>query len=75
MKIPTIHPDLKEFLHCLKQQEVRFVVGGSYVMAVLGRPRFGLAQFVKAKRAAGRAIDLADLALLEEAGLLDGDEF
>jgi predicted nucleotidyltransferase len=156
MKIPTIHPDLKEFLRCLKQQEVRFVVGGSYVMAVLGRPRFtkdidilvepsaenaarlsaalhefgytelaraarshfaredrmatlgvppvaidiltsftglsfaeawqgrtmvdidgeaipflGLAQFVKTKRATGRSIDIADLALLEQAGLLD----
>jgi N-methylhydantoinase B/oxoprolinase/acetone carboxylase alpha subunit len=31
-------------------------------------------QFVRAKRAAGRAIDMADLALLEEAGLLDGQE-
>ncbi len=156
MKTPTIHPDLKEFLNCLKVHEVRFVVGGSYVMAILGRPRFtkdidilvepteanasrlsvalhefgyvelarvaehhfakkermatlgvppvaidiltsftglsfneawqgrtmvdidgdsipflGLAEFVKTKRATGRPIDRADLALLEQAGLLD----
>ncbi len=36
---PNIHRDLKEFLLSLKRHGVRFVVGGSYVMAVLGRPR------------------------------------
>lgn len=39
MKV-VIHPDLKEFLFCLKSGDVRFLVIGAYVLATLGRPRF-----------------------------------
>jgi len=156
----VLHPDLKEFLLCLKRADVKFVVIGAYVLATLGRPRYsddldvfveasgenaeaiaealiafggfeqlarvvrdhlsepdrmitigrpplaidvttgidGLtfveawttrreleieghiipflskAAYVRTKRAAGRPKDLADLALLEEAGLLDDVE-
>jgi len=155
----VLHPDLKEFLLCLKRRDVRFVVIGAYVLATLGRPRFsddldvfvepsrenaeaiasalrefggfeelasvvpdhlstsdrmisigraplaidvttgidgvsfaeawagrneleieehtipflGKAEYIRTKRAAGRPKDLADLALLREAGLMDDE--
>ena len=37
---PKLHPDLKEFLCCLVDHRVRFVVLGGHVLATLGRPRF-----------------------------------
>lgn len=37
---PKIPPDLKEFLFCLQDHGVRFVVAGAYVLATLGRPRY-----------------------------------
>jgi hypothetical protein len=156
----VLHPDLKEFLFCLKRHDVKFVVIGAYVLATLGRPRYSddldvfvepspenadaiaraliafggfhelaqvvpdhlsnpdrmitigrpplaidmttgidgvtfaeawstrreidiegqgipflaKAEYVRTKRAAGRPKDLADLALLQEAGLLDDVE-
>jgi hypothetical protein len=40
MKTPKLHPDLREFLCCLTDHRVRFVVLGGHVLATLGRPRF-----------------------------------
>ena len=40
MTTPKLHPDLKEFLSCLSDHRVRFVVLGGHVLATLGRPRF-----------------------------------
>jgi len=37
---PKIPHDLKEFLFCLLDHDVRFVVAGAYVLATLGRPRY-----------------------------------
>ncbi|MDH5675466.1 MAG: nucleotidyltransferase [Myxococcales bacterium] len=37
---PKIPPDLREFLFCLLDHGVRFVVAGAYVLATLGRPRY-----------------------------------
>jgi hypothetical protein len=40
MKTPQLHPDLKEFLLCLRGHDVVFVVIGAHVLATLGRPRY-----------------------------------
>jgi hypothetical protein len=40
MTTPKLHPDLKEFLCCLEDHRVRFVVLGGHVLATLGRPRY-----------------------------------
>jgi hypothetical protein len=40
MTTPKLHPDLKEFLCCLDDHRVRFVVLGGHVLATLGRPRY-----------------------------------
>lgn len=40
MTIPKLHPNLKEFLCCLSDHRVRFVVLGGHVLATLGRPRY-----------------------------------
>src|SRR6478672_990700 len=40
MTTPKLHPDLSEFLCCLVDHRVRFVVLGAHVLATLGRPRF-----------------------------------
>jgi hypothetical protein len=40
MTTPKLHPDSKEFLCCLADHRVRFVVLGGHVLATLGRPRF-----------------------------------
>jgi hypothetical protein len=40
MTTPKLHPDLKEFLCCLADHRVRFVVLGGHVLATLGRPRY-----------------------------------
>jgi hypothetical protein len=37
---PKIPQDLKEFLFCLQDHNVKFVVAGAYVLATLGRPRY-----------------------------------
>lgn len=37
---PRIPQDLKEFMFCLQDHGVRFVVAGAYVLATLGRPRY-----------------------------------
>jgi hypothetical protein len=37
---PKIPRDLKEFLFCLQDHGVKFVVAGAYVLATLGRPRY-----------------------------------
>lgn len=39
MSAPTLHPDFKEFLLCLKSHGVRFMIVGAHALAVLGRPR------------------------------------
>jgi hypothetical protein len=39
MKTLNLHPDFREFLFCLLDHKVRFLVAGAYVLAVLGRPR------------------------------------
>lgn len=36
----SLHPDLREFLCCLADHRVRFVVIGAHALATLGRPRF-----------------------------------
>ena len=40
MTTPKLHPDLKEFLCCLADHRVRFIVLGGHVLATLGRPRY-----------------------------------
>ena len=40
MTTPKLHPDLSEFLCCLDDHGVRFLVLGGHVLATLGRPRF-----------------------------------
>jgi hypothetical protein len=40
MTTPKFPPDLKEFLFCLQDHDVRFVVAGAHVLATLGRPRY-----------------------------------
>lgn len=57
MKV-VLHPDLKEFLFCLKRADVKFVVIGAYVLATLGRPRYSddLDVFVEASRENAEAI-------------------
>ena len=40
MTTPKLHPDLNEFLCCLADHRVRFVVLGGHVLATLGRPRY-----------------------------------
>ncbi len=40
MTIPKLHPDSREFLCCLADHRVRFVVLGGHVLATLGRPRY-----------------------------------
>lgn len=54
----VLHPDLREFLLCLKRQDVRFIVIGAYVLATLGRPRYSddLDVFVEASRENAEAI-------------------
>jgi hypothetical protein len=39
MSAPTLHPDFKEFLLCLKSHGVRFMIVGAHALAVIGRPR------------------------------------
>lgn len=39
MKTLILHPAFKKFLFCLLDHDVRFLVAGAYVLAVLGRPR------------------------------------
>lgn len=39
MSAPTLHPDFREFLSCLKSHGVRFMIVGAHALAVLGRPR------------------------------------
>ncbi len=39
MPEPTLHPEFREFLSCLKSHGVRFVVVGAHALAVLGRAR------------------------------------
>lgn len=72
MTTPKLHPDLKEFLCCLVDHRVRFVVLGAHVLATLGRPRFTddldvLVEPTKANAArladALRAFGYAELAL------------
>jgi hypothetical protein len=60
MKV-VLHPDLKEFLLCLKRGDARFVVIGAYVLATLGRPRYSddLDVFVEASRRNAQAIAAA----------------
>lgn len=40
MTTPKLHPDSREFLCCLADHRVRFVVLGGHVLATLGRPRY-----------------------------------
>lgn len=63
----VLHPDLREFLLCLKRRDVSFVVIGAYVLATLGRPRYSddLDVFVEPSRKNAEAIATA---LLEFGG-------
>ncbi len=60
MTTPKLHPDLKEFLCCLVDHRVRFVVLGAHVLATLGRPRFTDDLDVLVEPTKANAVRLAD---------------
>ena len=66
---PQLHPDFKEFLRSLTHHDVRYVVIGAHVLALLGRPRYSDDLDVFVEPSADNAVRLA--AAIREFGGFD----